>query len=292
MTAEVDGFKLNRVVVIDNASGDGSAEGLDNLKLPLTVMHNKENRGFAAACNQGAAGSEADYLLFLNPDTRLHKDPLVKPIAFFQEPENQRIGIVGIQMLDENAQIVRSCARLPTAGRFVSMMFGLDRLFPRLFKSHFMLEWDHRESREVDQVMGSFFLVRGSLFRQLGGFDERFFVYFEEVDLTLRARRAGFQTFYLAEAAAYHKGGGTSEHVKAVRLFYSLRSRIQYAYKHFHWFAAAGVSLGTLFIEPLTRELFAIFRLSLDAMVETAGAYGRLWTAAPRLMVTRGRASK
>ncbi len=91
--AAQDGFVLNRVVVVDNGSKDGSAEGLQDFSVPLMVLRNRENRGFAAACNQGAQGSAADYLLFLNPDVRLYPDSLARPIRFMEEPVNARIGI-------------------------------------------------------------------------------------------------------------------------------------------------------------------------------------------------------
>ena len=152
--SDLAGCEVQRVVIVDNASTDGSSEGFSDLKLPLTVLRNLTNLGFAAACNQGAEKSTADYLLFLNPDTRLSKDSLAAAVSCMSSPEQQKTGILGIQLIDENGTISRSCARFPTAGRYLSMMFGLDRLLPRVFKSHFMTEWDHKESREVDQVIG------------------------------------------------------------------------------------------------------------------------------------------
>jgi len=79
------GFKIDRVVVVDNASQDGSVEGLDKVELPLTIIRNTQNLGFAAACNQGARESTAEYVLFLNPDTRLYSNSLIKPLAFMQK---------------------------------------------------------------------------------------------------------------------------------------------------------------------------------------------------------------
>ena len=282
-SANLGEFNLNSVVV-DNASTDGSAERLDHISLPLKVLHNPENRGFAAACNQGANGSKSDYLLFLNPDTCLFEDSLIKPLAFMERPENQQIGIVSIQLFDESGHVARNCARFPTAGMFFSKMVGLDRLFPALFPSHFMTEWDHGQTSEVDQVMGAFFMIRRQLFETLGGFDERFFVYFEEVDLSRRAHDKGWKTVYLADAQAFHRGGGTSEQVKATRLFYSLRSRIKYGYKHFGWFYATILMAGTLFLEPLSRLVLAISRRSGREAKETIKGYAMLWRAMPQLL--------
>jgi N-acetylglucosaminyl-diphospho-decaprenol L-rhamnosyltransferase len=277
---------LQRTVVVDNASTDGSLEGVDSLGLPLEVIRNERNRGFAVACNQGAKGSSAEYLLFLNPDTRLSTNALSGPVAFMEQPSNQRIGILGIQLTDHDGRVARTCARFPTAGRFLSKMLGLDRAFPLLFPPHFMVEWDHRQSREVDQVMGAFFLIRRSLFETLGGFDERFFVYFEEVDLSVRAHALGWLTFYLSTAQAYHRGGGVTEQVKPTRLFYSLRSRIQYAYKHFNRSTATLLTLGTLFVEPVSRVALAIIRRSPSQLVDTVKGYALLWRALPRSIAT------
>lgn len=288
--AKVSGrsLRLEEIVIVDNASSDNSLESLEAGKIPLRIIRNDVNRGFGVACNQGAMGITADYLLFLNPDVRLSAPSLEKPLSFLEDPQNDRVGIVGIQMINDYGQICRSCARFPATGTFFSAMFGLDRLFPGVFPGHFMVEWDHRDSREVDQVMGSFFLVRSSLFRLLGGFDERFFVYFEEVDFAVRARQAGYRTYFLSDVAAHHKGGGTSRQVKGLRLFYSLRSRLQYAYKHFTWASATVLSIGTLLLEPVTRMLFAMIHFSGSALVETLEAYGKLWRIAPRLIATRG----
>ncbi|OEU78152.1 MAG: glycosyl transferase, partial [Desulfobacterales bacterium C00003060] len=240
------------------------------------VIRNTGNRGFAAACNQGAKGSVADYLLFLNPDTRLFKDSLVQPLVFVERPDNRRVGIVGIQLVDENGRIARTCARFPMPGMFFSKMLGLDRLFPRYFPSHFMNEWGHGETREVDHVMGAFFLIRRQLFETLRGFDERFFVYLEDLDLSRRAYNASWKTVYLADAKAYHKGGGTSEQVRALRLSYSLRSRIKYGYKHFDRFPATLLMVSTLFLEPLCRLVLATWRRSATE-VKTLKGFGMLW---------------
>ena len=279
--ADKIGFELERVVVVDNASTDRSLYGIEALALPLEVIRNTENRGFAAACNQGAWGSNADYLLFLNPDTRLFANSLSAPIRFMESPDNQRVGICGIQLIDEAGAVARSCARFPTPGMFYAAMFGADRLLPRL--GHFMREWDHTTTREVDQVIGAFFLVRWQLFEFMGGFDEQFFVYFEEADFSLRARQAGWSSYYLASVSAFHKGGGTSDQVKAARLFYSLRSRLLYGFKHFSLPQAALLAAATLAIEPVTRLGFDLLRGALPAASETLSGYRMLYRSLPRL---------
>lgn len=278
------GFTLDRVIVVDNASSDRSLDGLNNIGLPLVLIRNSENRGFAVACNQGAQDSRADYLLFLNPDTRLFANSLSVPLAFLEAPQNKTIGICGIQLLDDSGNVSRSCARFPTPGRLYAWMLGLDRIFPHFFRGHLMQEWRHDTSMDVDQVIGAFFMVRRRLFDHLGGFDERFFVYQEEVDFSLRAHRLGWRSYYLAEAKAYHKGGASSGQVKAKRLFYSLRSRILYAYKHFGRIQATVVLLGTLMLEPFARISQNLLSSSFRSAGETLTAYSMLYKELPALI--------
>ena len=281
-----NGVALDRVIVVDNASTDGSLDALTKTKLPYTLIRNTENKGFAAACNQGAQGSSADYLLFLNPDTRLFADSLSVPLAFMEAAQNQAVGICGIQLLDEQAKISRSCTRFPTPRMFYTQIFGFNRLFPGVFSSHFMEEWGHDEDRKVDHVIGAFFLVRRRLFEQLSGFDQRFFVYLEDLDFSYRAKKSGWESRYLVKAHAYHKGGGTSEQVKARRLFYSLRSRILYGYKHFSTIQASLLLLATLFLEPLTRLLLNALRGSFSGLQETISGYLMLYGALPEIITT------
>ena len=270
-----------RVTVIDNASGDGSSEGLAT-SLPLTVVRNADNRGFGAACNQGAAGSEADFLLFLNPDTRLMPGSFAQPVRYLRTPENEKVGIVGIQLVDADGHVARNTARAPTAWSMVGNSVGLDRLAPRLFPPHFVTEWAHDQTRTVDQVMGAFFLVRRSVFEALGGFDERFFVYYEDLDFSLRARAQGWRNVYLSSAQAFHRGQGTTEGATARRTFYFCRSRILYARKHFSTTGALAVTLATLALEPLAR--LAAAPRSAGAMLR---AFAMLWRDLPAILRTR-----
>jgi GT2 family glycosyltransferase len=144
-----------------------------------------------------------------------------------------------------------------------------------------MTDWDHKTSRPVDQLIGAFFLTRRALFEHLGGFDERFFVYFEEVDFSYRAWKQGWQSYYLSEATAYHRGQGTTDRIKGLRLFYSLRSRIQYAHKHFGRPRAVALAFGSLCIEPWSRLALGLRDSSARATIE---GYLKLWRIAPRLV--------
>jgi N-acetylglucosaminyl-diphospho-decaprenol L-rhamnosyltransferase len=280
-----DAVSLSRVTIVDNGSSDGSLRALDDLKikLPLEIVRNSDNRGFAAACNQGARNSKAEFLLFLNPDTCLTAGSLEKPSLFLTDAQNTGVGIVGIQLIDRQGNVARTCARRPSFWHMLGQSFGLDRCGIALFPTHFLKDWDHAETRTVDQVMGAFFFIRRSLFAKLDGFDERFFVYFEEVDLTMRARDLGWTSVYLATARAFHHGSGTTEQVKDLRLFYWWRSRILYAFKHFGILSAGTITLVTAAFEPIVRTLALLANMRLGEIPMVWKATRLLWANLTRM---------
>ncbi|GLQ50567.1 glycosyltransferase family 2 protein [Dyella flava] len=257
---------VEKVIVIDNGSTDRSIMELrgrvGELPFPLEVVENGKNLGFAAACNIGAALGASEYFLFLNPDARVYANTLHRALAFMQDPTNSEVGVVGVQLVDETGTISRSCCRFPTIGSYLVHIFALNRLnfFGRIGMR--MHDWAHDSSRDVDHVIGAFYLIRQNLFRVLGGFDERFFVYLEDLDLSLRVRKKGLRTFFLSHVQAFHAGGGASRQVKALRLFYSLRSRLLYGFKHFSSPKAWLLLLLTVMVEPLTRSCLALFQRS------------------------------
>jgi N-acetylglucosaminyl-diphospho-decaprenol L-rhamnosyltransferase len=278
-SARKDNFNLNRIVIIDNASVDDSLKQINYDILSIKLVRNPFNIGFAKACNQGAKYGDSEYILFLNPDVRLYEDSLDKPIEFMEREENKSIGIVGIQLVDDKGEVAKSCAKFPTFWMFLTKILGLHHLFPPgLFPIYYMYENDFSHSQFVDQVSGAFFLVRKSLFKELGGFDERFFVYFEDLDFSLMARKIGYMSYYLASVKAYHKGGGTTEQAKGITLFYYLKSEILYYYKHFNLFLASTLTFLTLIVELVTRVIFSfIYKHSIYKTKDVLRAYFLLW---------------
>ena len=184
-----DAGRLN-LVVVDNASTDHSATGLAVDRAQLHFIKNADNRGFAKASNQGAREGSAPYLLFLNPDVRVEADTVKTAVASLDDPGHSDVGILGVQLIDNEGRIQRCCARAPTIATLLLHRLFLDRLCPGLVPPHFLTGWDHCATAKVDQVMGAFLLIRRAIFEQLGGFDERFFLYYEDVDLC-RRRAAG-----------------------------------------------------------------------------------------------------
>lgn len=274
--AQFGGNHVAKVVVIDNGSTDGSVDAIERLGIPtLEIIRNRENAGFASACNQGAKLSTSEFILFLNPDARLNDSTLENALNAMFTPARSRVAIVGAQLVDPTGQIARSCARFPSATRFIAHAIGIDRLIPTIGYS--MTEWNHAVSREVDHVIGAFFLIRREAFVEAGGFDERFFVYLEDLDLSRAVSRHGWRSWFESTSVAFHVGGGTSLKAKPQRLFYSLRSRLLYARKHFSALGYTAAAFATLCIEPGSRLLAACMRRDSAMAAETRDAYRWLW---------------
>lgn len=268
------GGLVGTCIVVDNGSSDGSVDFLQDAS-DVVLVRAGFNLGFAKACNLGAQKGTSNFILFLNPDARLLAQSLPGACAYLDNPSHSDIGIVGVQLVGADGELQRTCARFPTAARLAAKSFGLTAMFKTL--DFQMKEWPHNEIRRVDQVIGAFFLVHRALHFDLGGFDERFFVYFEEVDFSYRASKLGYQSVYLADVQAFHKGGGVSEQVKAHRLFYSLRSRILYAHKHFAMSAAFSIAIATLIVEPMTRLAFLCLGGRLSEVPDLLRGYRMLW---------------
>jgi N-acetylglucosaminyl-diphospho-decaprenol L-rhamnosyltransferase len=247
---------IRTVAVVDNGSTDDSLAGPFPAALPTVVDRAGSNLGFAAGANRGARPGTAPYILFLNPDTRLVPGALDAALSAFDRSAD--IGIVGVRLLDQAGKTSRTCSRFPTAGAFAARSLGLDRLPGCHRLKPFMEDWSHDESRMVDQVMGAFMMIPRELYQKLGGFDERFFLYYEDVDLARRAKLAGRTTWFEAGGAAYHVGGGSSSAIPGRRLCHILSSRLAYAHKNLSRSGFLLVILMTVMFEPgsrLVREL-------------------------------------
>lgn len=244
------------IIVVDNNSTDESikADILHHSK--IKVLKRSKNYGFASSCNYGSKFSHSDYILFLNPDTVLQQNTLQTMMDFVQKEEDKTVKIWGCSLLDSNGKIQRNCSRKPKPLHFLNLSTGLNKINPFLFKSYTMKDWDHKKTRSVHQVMGSFFLIEREHFQSLNGFDEQFFMYYEELDLSLRSSKLGYKSKYISDVSISHYAGGSSSSVKGTRLFYNLSSRLKYSKKNFNKLGFAIVFLGTWIIEPITRLIF------------------------------------
>lgn len=239
-----------RVIVVDNASTDNSVTLLKDSVQNLIV--NSRNVGFGKACNQAYKNSTADYILLLNPDTKSDISILENLIAFLEnEPA---YAVTGPRQVDKNGNIMRTCGRFPSFKTALFEITGLSKLFPHFFTpAPIMTDWDHQQSRNVDHIMGSYMLIRKSVLNRLGLFDDDYFVYCEDLDLSRRISNAGFKSFYNIKYSIYHKGGETGQKETALRLFYFLSARSTYWKKHLGKTSYYILTTISLVVEPFLR---------------------------------------
>jgi N-acetylglucosaminyl-diphospho-decaprenol L-rhamnosyltransferase len=268
---------VNSIVIVDNHSSDQSTEISYPNSIQINLIMSDTNLGFASACNMGAKHCSADYLLFLNPDTLLYSDSLINSIEFMELKESSDYMVCGAKTIGDNNKVNRHCARFPSPFMLFTKSSGLSVYFPAIFKPIHLFEFDHLSSKGVDHVIGAFYLVRSSFFVKMKGFDERFFVYMEDIDFSKRVHESGKKVYYLADSSIYHMGGGSSRNYIAARIFYSNLSKIKYANKWFSFFGRQVASISILFIEPLTRLVHALFKLSWVDMKTIFSAYKMLY---------------
>jgi GT2 family glycosyltransferase len=191
--------------------------------------------------------------------------------------ENNQIDIIGCSLINDEGKLTASCARFPSPLHYFYDAVGLSKIAPKIFHPGvLMTDWDHKESRKVDQVMGAFMFMRNSIFEKLGYFDERFFVYYEELDFSKRLAQLGGTSFYNSDINAVHSGGGTTNNVKTFRLFLNLSSRLQYAKKHFSFFGYTVVWICTFVIEPFTRNILVLLKGNFKEIKSVFYAYALL----------------
>ena len=273
-----------KLIIVDNCSTDCSIKSLNGIT-DIQILQPQENMGFGGGCNLGDAQGDAFFILFLNPDIQFPPDSLKKLVDFLNSPKLlPEVGIIGVQLQNPDGSIQKNIARFPRFKELFPRMIGLDRICPRIFKPHFVNELDYTKNQLVDQVPGAFFLVRRSCFEQLGGFDKRFFMYYEDVDFSYRAHQAGWNTQYLADVKVFHGGGGTTESIKDKRLFYSLRSRVLFVGKHIGRWQALVVIFATLTIEFLARCVRAVLLLSLGELTATLKGFGFFMRSLPETL--------
>ncbi len=210
------------VIIIDNASTDGSAEMIKTHFPKAILIENSINKGFAAANNQAIALAKGRYFLLLNPDTVILDNAINKSIKFAEQ--NPNAAVVGCKVLNPDRTIQPTCFMFPSLlNMFLSSTY-LYKLFPKnkFFGRERMTWWDRNDAREVDVVTGCFMFVRRDAVEQTGLMDERFFVYGEETDWCYRFKKEGWKVLFTPEAQIIHYGGQSS---KAVSIEMTLQLR-------------------------------------------------------------------
>jgi len=210
------------IIVIDNNSTDGSKEYLPQKFTDVKFIFNETNLGFAKACNLAFKISYGNYVLFLNPDTILTETCLKDCISFFESHTDA--GAVGVRMLDEKRIFLKESKRgLPSPSASFYKLFGLIAMFPgsKTLGKYYEGHLPENENNPVDVLSGAFIMVKRKVFEKVNGFDESFFMYGEDIDLSLRITQLGFKNYYLGKVSVTHlKGGSTTYNYKYVSDFY------------------------------------------------------------------------
>lgn len=215
------------VIVIDNNSPDHSIEYLEPAFPGIMFIANKENVGFAKACNQGLKKASGKYILFLNPDTIVPEDCFRKCMDFMEAHADA--GALGIKMLDGSGRFLKESKRaFPSPMTSLYKLFGLSKLFPKskVFSKYYLGYLDENKNNEVDVLAGAFMMIKKEVLDKTGGFDEVFFMYGEDVDLSYRIQKAGYKNYYFADSSIIHfKGESTRKgSMNYVRMFYNAMS--------------------------------------------------------------------
>jgi N-acetylglucosaminyl-diphospho-decaprenol L-rhamnosyltransferase len=242
-------------IVVDNGSTDGSVEMLRAYHPEVTLVRNQENRGFTAANNQGIAAAHGQYVLLLNPDTEIRGDGLARLVAFLETHPD--VGLVGPQLLYSDGSIQSSRRRFPTlATLFLESTWLAPLAPPALLRRYYVQDRPDDLTTDVDWVTGAAMLTRRTVTEQVGGLDERFFMYSEELDWCRRIKAAGWRVVYYPGAQVIHHEGKSSEQAVTARHINFQRSKIRYVRKYHGRIAASLLRayLLTSYVWQLTLE--------------------------------------
>jgi len=221
----------SELIVIDNAGRDDTAQLLGQIVPGSTYLKNQTNRGFAAAVNQGLRQAKGRYLLLLNPDTEFAPHVLAKMISHLDQ--DREVGIASCRLKYPAGEPQESIRRFPTLLNQITVLFKLPHLFPRTVSHYMMRDANAEKTQDVDSIMGAFMFIRRSLIEQIGLFDERYFIWFEEVDYCKMARQRGWKIRHYGDIGIVHHKGHVFNKLGTVRKQRWLRESLRkYMKKH------------------------------------------------------------
>ncbi|HYK53296.1 MAG TPA: glycosyltransferase family 2 protein [Candidatus Eremiobacteraceae bacterium] len=238
-----------QVIVSDNGSVDDSLARAKLAFPNVEVIENKANLGFAKGCNVGARVAKAPLLFFFNPDAVAHEGLLEKAVTYFDTHPD--VAMAGAKLLNEDGSIAESCGEFDTWWQSFlrSSAWGDWPIFRKQSNGYKLRQWDYSTERDVDLVVGAAMFIRREIFEQLGGFDERFFLYHEEIDFAHRLRDAGKRVVYLPQCVVTHlseQGGSQKTWGKTGVLNWRQRSRRLYWIKRhgrfWYWSLSAALA--------------------------------------------------
>ncbi len=225
---------FTEIIVVDNASSDATSRMVKEQFPAVKLIQNEANLGFAKANNLGLSLCKGRYVCLVNSDVRVLAGCVEKMLEYMER--NPSVGLLGPAMVGADFQVRRSCMKLPTLWNSLCYALALDSLFKSfaMFSSFLMRDFRHDLTSDVEVLNGWFWMVRRQALDQVGGLDERFFMYGEDVDWCKRFADAGWRIVFFPEAKAIHYGGASSATVP-LRCYLQLqRARIQYWEKHHH----------------------------------------------------------
>jgi GT2 family glycosyltransferase len=223
------------IIVVDNASTDGSREMIRNDFPKVILIENIKNRGFAAANNQGIAVAKGRYVLLLNSDT-IVLDNCIANIVSFADTQ-PRAGVIGCRVLNSDRTLQPTCFMFPSILNLLLSSSYLYKLFPnnRFFGREQMTWWDANYVREVDIVKGCFMLIRREAIEKVGGLDENFFMYAEETDWCYRFRKCGWKVMFAPVGEIIHYGGQSTTQIPVAMIIQLRLSILKFIKKHYGW---------------------------------------------------------
>ncbi len=225
-------FLSFEIIVVDNASRDATPDMVRTEFPGVKVIANRDNRGFAAANNQGIGESAGRYILLLNPDTVILDGAIQKCVKYADT--HRDVGIVGCQVYLDDRQISQTGFAFPSAWNLFLVLSKLSSAFPhsRLFGARELGWWGRDDERDLDVISGMFMLIRREALDEVGLLDEDYFVYTEEADLCFRFARAGWRRVFTPSARIIHvDGGGKSTSQVNARMFVQLQKSMMVFFK-------------------------------------------------------------
>jgi len=238
------------IIVVDNASSDQSGELIQKRYPQIKWIQNQENKGFAAANNQGIRLANGAFIWLLNPDTEITPEAL-DSLKHVIEGDSL-IGACGSKLINLDGSLQISCYPFPTLGREFVRMFHLEGLIPNT--SYPMDQWDSQNIYPVDNLQGASLLLRKSALEEVGNLDEAFFVYTEEVDLNYRLKKAGWKIYWVPYSIVVHHGGQSTKQNKTAMFLELYKTKIQFFRKHYGKVTTALYKF-VLYFASLTRIL-------------------------------------
>lgn len=220
-----------KVIVVDNNSSDKTLEVVRQFP-KVKIIQNKENFGFGKANNTGVKSSTGDYIFFLNPDCVVEKDAIEKLAGFLDK--NNETAVVGPKLVNKDESLQKEISPFPTLVSEILVLLRLHRV--GIFKKIVYPNYDYNKTQEVEHLMGSALMMRRSVFDKVGGFDENFFLWFEETDLLKRISEKGYKIVYYPEAIVKHLVGQSTKqlHFLNKQTIWN-KSLIYYFSKHKGW---------------------------------------------------------